>query len=164
MNIKHVAVNTVQNLQLKRSNVLALENQLCFSLYSTNLAMNKLYRRLLKRLNLTYLQYLVMLVLWERDDITVSFIGDRLSLDSATLTPLLKRLESAGLLTRTRAVNDERQVLIALTDAGVVLRKQAIGIPEHVVCATACNVDELTTLKARLEALRAQLEQHASEA
>jgi DNA-binding MarR family transcriptional regulator len=157
MDAKHATADKTPSPETKRMNVLALENQLCFSLYSTNLAMNKLYRGLLKRLNLTYLQYLVMLVLWERDNVTVSFIGDKLSLDSATLTPLLKRLESAGLLTRTRAPNDERQVLIGLTSDGAALRTQAEQVPEHVLCATACSVDELTALKRQLEALRAQL-------
>jgi DNA-binding MarR family transcriptional regulator len=97
---------------------LLLDNQLCFALYSANLALNKLYRQLLAPLNLTYPQYLVMLVLWEQDDITVSDIGERLFLDSATLTPLLKRLESAGLINRHRSRKDERQVAVTLSDAG----------------------------------------------
>ncbi|WP_320533814.1 MarR family winged helix-turn-helix transcriptional regulator [Robbsia andropogonis] len=157
MDAKNTTARAKASTNKKRLNVLALENQLCFSLYSTNLAMNKLYRGLLKRLNLTYLQYLVMLVLWERDDVTVSFIGDRLSLDSATLTPLLKRLENAGLLTRTRALHDERQVLIGLTSEGTALRVQAEQVPEHVLCATACSIDELAGLKQQLEALRSEL-------
>ncbi|RXD96538.1 MarR family winged helix-turn-helix transcriptional regulator, partial [Xanthomonas perforans] len=85
--------------------LLQLDNQLCFALYSANLAMHKLYRGLLKALDLTYPQYLVMLVLWETDERSVSEIGERLYLDSATLTPLLKRLQAAGLVTRTRAAN-----------------------------------------------------------
>lgn len=108
---------------------LLLDNQLCFALYSANLALNKLYRQLLAPLNLTYPQYLVMLVLWEQDDITVSDIGERLFLDSATLTPLLKRLESAGLINRHRSRKDERQVAVTLSDAGRHLQQQASGIP-----------------------------------
>src|ERR1700679_4141788 len=97
---------------------LKLDQQLCLALYSAGLAMNKVYRTLLSRLRLTYPQYLVMLVLWERDDLTVSDIGERLFLDSATLTPLLKRLEAAGLLDRARSAEDERQVIISLTSEG----------------------------------------------
>ena len=88
---------------------LLLDNQFCFALYSANLAMHKLYRQLLTQLDITYPQYLVMLVLWERDDVTVSDIGERLFLDSATLTPLLKRLEAAGLVSRQRSRQDERR-------------------------------------------------------
>ena len=103
-------------------NPLLLDSQLCFALYSTSLAMNKVYRKLLGGLDLTYPQYLVMLVLWEGDGITVTDIGERLFLDSATLTPLLKRLEAAGLVSRTRAQADERQVIVALTRQGRELR------------------------------------------
>ena len=100
------------------TNALLLDNQLCFALYSANLALNKLYRQLLAPLNLTYPQYLVMLVLWEQDDITVSDIGERLFLDSATLTPLLKRLESAGLIRRQRDARDARVWHLYLTPQG----------------------------------------------
>ncbi|APP76153.1 MarR family transcriptional regulator [Xanthomonas vesicatoria ATCC 35937] len=142
----------------ERSNaLLQLDNQLCFALYSANLAMHKLYRGLLKDLDLTYPQYLVMLVLWETDSRSVSEIGERLYLDSATLTPLLKRLQSAGLVTRTRAVSDERQVIIALTDAGRALRSKAGRVPEQVFCASACSLDELRQLKQELEKLRSSL-------
>ncbi|MCS3811309.1 MarR family transcriptional regulator [Xanthomonas sp. 4461] len=137
--------------------LLQLDNQLCFALYSANLAMHKLYRGLLKDLDLTYPQYLVMLVLWETDSRSVSEIGERLYLDSATLTPLLKRLQSAGLVTRTRAVSDERQVIIALTDAGRALRNKAGRVPEQVFCASACSLDELRQLKQELEKLRSSL-------
>lgn len=136
---------------------LHLDNQLCFALYSANLALHKLYRQLLAPLNLTYPQYLVMLVLWERDDLTVSDIGERLFLDSATLTPLLKRLESAGLLARQRSRQDERQVAVTLTDAGRALQQQAVSIPESVICVAACGADSLLTLKQELEHLREQL-------
>ena len=114
---------------------LALESQLCFALYSTQLAMNKLYRGLLRELDLTYPQYLTMLVLWQRDRQTVSEIGEQLYLDSATLTPLLKRLEAAALITRQRSRQDERQVEIALTEKGRSLREQAKAVPHAAGCA-----------------------------
>ncbi|UXI68262.1 MarR family winged helix-turn-helix transcriptional regulator [Tahibacter amnicola] len=136
---------------------LLLDQQLCFALYSTTLAMNKVYRRLLKAMDLTYPQYLVMMVLWERDAVTVSEIGERLFLDSATLTPLLKRLETAGHLSRTRAKDDERNVLIALTPQGRALRKQAQRVPDAVFCAAQCDPEELATVKSHLEKLRANL-------
>ncbi|WP_446029452.1 MarR family winged helix-turn-helix transcriptional regulator [Lelliottia amnigena] len=136
---------------------LLLDNQLCFALYSANLALNKLYRQLLAPLNLTYPQYLVMLILWERDDITVSEIGERLFLDSATLTPLLKRLESAGLIVRQRSRQDERQVAITLSDEGRALQQQAQDIPQAVGCAAQCDTETLLALKQQLEQLRQQL-------
>lgn len=119
--------------------------------------MNKVYRKLLRELELTYPQYLVMLVLWERDELTVSDIGARLFLDSATLTPLLKRLEVAGLLRRRRATNDERQVIVSLTAAGRALQAKAESVPESVMCAVQCSTDELATTKQALETLREHL-------
>jgi DNA-binding transcriptional ArsR family regulator len=136
---------------------LLLDNQLCFALYSANLALNKLYRQLLAPLNLTYPQYLVMLVLWEQDDITVSDIGERLFLDSATLTPLLKRLESAGLINRHRSRKDERQVAVTLSEAGRTSAAGA-GIPHAVGCAAQCDTDTMLALKQQLELLRQQLQ------
>lgn len=141
---------------LNASNLL-LDQQLCFALYSANLALHKVYRKLLSQLGLTYPQYLVMLVLWERDEITVSDIGARLFLDSATLTPLLKRLEAAGLLVRYRAEADERHVIIALTEAGCVLREKAQSVPKAALCATDCRFDEVIELKLQLERLRGKL-------
>ncbi|CAI1739439.1 Organic hydroperoxide resistance transcriptional regulator [Serratia quinivorans] len=138
-------------------NLLLLDQQLCFALYSANLALNKVYRKLLSQLELTYPQYLVMLVLWERDEIRVTDIGERLFLDSATLTPLLKRLETAGLLARYRATTDERQVIIALTDAGRALSEKAQSVPEAVMCATDCSLDEIVNIKQQLEKLRGKL-------
>jgi DNA-binding MarR family transcriptional regulator len=133
---------------------LLLDEQLCFALYSTSLAMNKVYRKLLRTLGITYPQYLVMLVLWESDELTVSEIGQRLFLDSATLTPLLKRLEFAGLITRERAHNDERQVIISLTTAGRALHAKARGVPVAMTCATQCSAGELAATKQALETLR----------
>lgn len=142
---------------IETSALLKLDNQLCFSLYSTQLAMNKVYRKLLKPLQLTYPQYLVMLVLWEQDRQTVSDIGGRLSLDSATLTPLLKRLEGAGLVSRRRDPADERQVVIGLTDAGHALRDRAADIPTQVGCAVACSLEEVRALRQQLDQLRSHL-------
>jgi DNA-binding MarR family transcriptional regulator len=134
-----------------------LDHQLCFALYSTGLAMNKVYRKLLRKLDLTYPQYLVMLVLWEQDGVTVSDIGARLFLDSATLTPLLKRLEAAGLVTRARSNADERQVVVGLTDAGRALSTEAAAVQEGLMCAADCPPQDLLALKRQLEALRGKL-------
>ena len=137
--------------------LLQLDLQVCFALYSTQLAMTKVYRKLLRELELTYPQYLVMMVLWEHDGQSVSAIGERLFLDSATLTPLLKRLESAGLIARRRAADDERRVEVRLTDQGRALRERAEAIPEAVACASQCEPEELAALKAQLDDLRQKL-------
>ena len=142
---------------------LLLDQQLCFALYSTTLAMNKVYRKLLGALGLTYPQYLVMLVLWEQDRLTVSDIGQRLFLDSATLTPMLKRLEAAGLLNRTRSDADERQVVVSLTREGKALKTKARSVPETVLCTANCTPGQISALKTALEALRANLAEHALE-
>lgn len=140
--------------------LLNLDQQLCFAIYSTGLAMDKVYRKLLRPLQLTYPQYLVMLVLWENDGITVSSLGERLFLDSATLTPLLKRLESMGLVARRRAAQDERQVLISLTAEGRALKEKAEDIPHSIFRASQCKGDELLAMKQQLEFLRARLRSH----
>ncbi|GAB3331589.1 MarR family winged helix-turn-helix transcriptional regulator [Marilutibacter aestuarii] len=137
---------------------LALDRQLCFALHSTSLAMTKVYRKLLAPLGLTYPQYLAMLVLWERDGLTVSQLGERLFLDSATLTPLLKRMEAAGLLSRTRSADDERQVVITLSPAGHALRVPASEVPRRLMCATPMAPGELASLKTHLERLRGDLQ------
>ncbi|WP_341248103.1 MarR family transcriptional regulator [Cupriavidus pauculus] len=142
---------------------LQLDRQLCFAMYSTSLAMTKIYKPLLGKLGLTYPQYLVMLVLWEQSGITISDLGTRLKLDSGTLTPLLKRLEAAGFVNRQRDVEDERRVLVHLTVAGRKLREQASDIPEKLLCATQCSIDEIQQLTSRLHALRAALEDARSE-
>lgn len=139
-----------------------LQEQLCFSVYSLSLAINKVYRPLLKKLDLTYSQYLVMLVLWEGDQRTVSDIGEQLFLDSATLTPLLKRLEVAELVQRVRSSQDERQVIICLTESGRQLRQQAAGIMDDMLCAMGCSLEELGALRKRLNSLRNHLIQHVA--
>ena len=140
--------------------MLQLDNQLCFALYSASLAMTKVYKPLLETIGLTYPQYLVMLVLWEQDGLMVSEIGVRLSLDSGTLTPLLKRLEVSGLLSRRRAVNDERRVHVSLTPAGRLLKTRAAGIPACILEASQCSLPELSALTRQVQALRDQLAQH----
>lgn len=134
-----------------------LDGQLCFALYSTGLAMNKLCRKLLKPLDLTYPQYLVMLVLWEHQKLSVSEIGTHLYLDSATLTPLLKRLEVSGLVVRERSSEDERQVNIFLTDKGVELQKHAPGIQRAIAEAVQCTSEELDALRKQLASVQARL-------
>jgi DNA-binding MarR family transcriptional regulator len=136
---------------------LLLDNQLCFALYSASLQMTKLYKPLLSEIGLTYPQYLAMLALWEKDGVTVGALGERLFLDSGTLTPLLKRLEAAKLVRRERNEADERQVLIHLTDKGRMLRKAASAIPAKVACAAGMPIEELANLKKKLEKLRGKL-------
>ncbi len=136
---------------------LLLDNQLCFALYSASLAMTKLYKPLLAALGLTYPQYLVMLVLWEQGTVTVSELGARLSLDSGTLTPLLKRMESAELLQRARSSADERRVQVTLSAAGRKLKARAARVPGCVVRAAGCPLPELVSLTRQVRALRDQL-------
>jgi MarR family transcriptional regulator, organic hydroperoxide resistance regulator len=144
--------------------VLRLDNQICFAIYSAAHAFNRVYKPLLDRLGLTYPQYLVMLVLWERDSVPVKEIGERLFLDSGTLTPLLKRLEAAGLLRRTRSTEDERQVMIALTAQGHALRDKARAVPMSILAASACSVAELSAVKNEVVALRDRLNAAVKEA
>jgi len=136
---------------------LLLGNQLCFAVYSTAHAFNRAYKPLLDRLGLTYPQYLVMLVLWERDGVPVKDIGERLLLDSGTLTPLLKRLEAAELVKRSRSTEDERQVLIALTPRGQALKEKARAVPQAILAASACSIAELSAMKNELVTLRDRL-------
>lgn len=141
----------------KSDTMLELDNQLCFALYSTSLAMTRVYKPLLDELGLTYPQYLAMLVLWERDGLMVSELGERLYLDSGTLTPLLKRLEVSGLITRIRAIEDERRVHITLTAAGRRLKTLAAKIPGCILSASQCSLPELVTLTQQIQALRQRL-------
>jgi len=141
---------------------LKLGNQLCFAVYAAAHALNKTYKPLLEPLELTYPQYLVMLVLWEGDGLTVKEIGERLFLDSGTLTPLLKRLEAAGRVRRIRDSADERQVRITLTDAGRALRQLATEVPPALLCATGMDIPGLIELKDDLAKLRQTLETNAS--
>jgi MarR family transcriptional regulator, organic hydroperoxide resistance regulator len=137
--------------------ILALENQFCFALYSASLAMTKTYKPLLEKLGLTYPQYLVMLVLWQQDDLLVKAIGENLFLDSGTLTPLLKRLEASNLIVRTRDQSDERQVRITLTREGRALKKKAQDIPKQVLCASGQPATALGDLRRSLAGIRDDL-------
>ncbi|HMF69213.1 MAG TPA: MarR family transcriptional regulator, partial [Phyllobacterium sp.] len=137
--------------------LLNLENFLCFAIYSTANAVTRAYQPRLAALGLTYPQYLVMVVLWERENQTVKAIGDKLSLDSGTLTPLLKRLETAGLITRRRDTVDERQVLIGLTDEGRTMRERAEAIPIAMGQAFGCTMEEARGLRAELITMRDNL-------
>ena len=137
--------------------LLKLDSQLCFAVYGAAQAFTATYKPLLEPLGLTYPQYLTMLVLWAEDGLTVSAIGDRLGLDSGTLTPLLKRLEAAGLIDRTRDADDERQVLIDLTPAGRSLKQKAKAIPARLLCASGMSLAEIKGLHAALGKLTANL-------
>lgn len=139
---------------------LLLDHQLCFALYSASLAMTKLYKPLLAPLGLTYPQYLALLCLWESDGVTVSLLGERLQLDSGTLTPLLKRMEAAGWLRRERSTEDERRVLVWLTPAGRALQQQAQHIPGCVLQASGCSLDQVQSLNHRVRALRDHVMAH----
>ena len=139
------------------TDALQLDNQLCFALHSASLAMTKVYKPHLDALGVTYPQYLVLLVLWERDGLSVSEIGERLFLDSGTLTPLLKRLEAQGLVDRKRDPADDRRVLVRLTDAGRGLRQQAAAIPACILSATGCTVDDIGQLVDSIKTLRRRL-------
>jgi DNA-binding MarR family transcriptional regulator len=133
---------------------LALDKQLCFALYSASLAMTKVYKPLLAPLGLTYPQYLVMLALWEDDAQSVSALGDRLALDSGTLTPLLKRLEAQGRLSRERDLEDERRVIVRLTAGGRQLKQQARRIPQEIGRASGCELSGIVDLTRQLTSVR----------
>ncbi|SDU98998.1 MarR family winged helix-turn-helix transcriptional regulator [Pseudomonas mucidolens] len=137
---------------------LLLGNQLCFALHSTSLLMTKVYKPLLQALGLTYPQYLAMMVLWEEDGLTVGEISNRLLTDPGSLTPLLKRLEAEGLLSRTRSREDERVVVVQLTETGRSLRDKAMDIPQCILGASGLNMEQLRKLQTDLLALRGNLQ------
>jgi len=137
--------------------LLKIDHFVCFALYSAGHAFTRLYKSLLDPLGLTYPQFLVMVTLWERDDRTVSDIGGTLLLESSTLTPLLKRLETAGMVRRTRDKDDERAVRIKLTPEGAALKQKAAGIPQAIGCATNLSIPDVMKLTADIKALREKL-------
>ncbi|MBE6061080.1 transcriptional regulator, SarA/Rot family [Clostridium sp. UBA5988] len=143
---------------MKNCECIKLENQICFSLYAASREVIKLYKSILDKHNLTYTQYLAMLVLWEKEKMTVKDIGKRLHLDSGTLTPLLKKLESMGLITRHRDVNDDRVVIIELTEAGLKLKSEILDVPGEVFCKLNISNDEAKELKRNLDNLLQSLE------
>lgn len=132
---------------------LRLENQLCFALYAASGLVTRAYRPLLEPLGLTYPQYLAMLVLWERGAATVGDLGEALELDSGTLTPLLKRLEAAGYVTRRRDPADERRVIVELTPAGKALKEKAAEVPAALACKLGLPLDEIVELRTMLRDL-----------
>lgn len=143
--------------------LLRLDQQICFSLNAASRAFGGVYRVLLRDLGLTYPQYLVMLVLWEDGDLPVKRIGERLRLDSGTLSPLLKRLESAGLVRRERSPEDERSVTVSLTSEGSALRERAGRVPRRLLAATGLPVEDLAALRELLERVTGALDSAAVE-
>ncbi|MFF9088116.1 MarR family winged helix-turn-helix transcriptional regulator [Streptomyces sp. NPDC014991] len=137
---------------------LRLDRQICFSLHAASRAFNGVYRVILKDLGLTYPQYLVLLVLWERGDLPVKALGEQLRLDSGTLSPLVKRLEGAGLVRRERSTEDERSVRVRLTDEGAALRERALEVPRRIMTATGFDLAEIAGLRARLDELTTALD------
>ncbi|KWS22546.1 MarR family transcriptional regulator [Pseudomonas syringae] len=138
---------------------LLLDNQLCFALYSTSLMMTKVYKPLLQALGLTYPQYLAMMVLWERDGLTVGDVSTRLLTDPGSLTPLLKRLEGEGFISRTRSKEDERVVLLHLTVQGRELQQKALTVPGCILSSSGLTMEKLRDLQAQLLELREHLHQ-----
>ncbi|NOK38807.1 MarR family transcriptional regulator [Corallococcus exercitus] len=138
---------------MSTEDLLRLDLQLCFPLYAASRAMVQAYTPLLAKLGLTYPQYLVMLVLWETDGVTVKELGERLYLDSGTLTPLLKRLETLGMLRRERSREDARSVTASLTPQGKALRRKAAAIPEAIACRTGLTLEELSRMRRDVQRL-----------
>ncbi len=136
---------------------LKLENQLCFPLYAAARGVVKLYTPLLDKIGLTYTQYVTMMLLWEHRQLSVKQLGERLYLDSGTLTPLLKKLEAQGLVTRRRASEDERSLIVTLTDAGGALRERALGIPQALGQCIQLSNGEAGTLYTLLYKLLGQM-------
>lgn len=139
--------------KLDKYEEIKLDNQVCFSLYAASREIIKLYKPLLDRYNLTYTQYIAMLVLWEDEKSTVKEIGKRLHLDSGTLTPLLKKIESMGLITRYRDVNDDRVVIVELTEKGKSLRDHVTEVPREITCKVNMPIENLIELKKHLDEL-----------
>lgn len=150
-NVINDTKNTMENT--KKSSNLILDKQVCFSLYSASNAMSRAYQPLLKKLGLTYLQYIVMMVLWQESTLNVKALGNQVHLDSGTLTPLLKRLESKGLIKRSRSKEDERMRIISLSTQGVNLRAAAEEVPSSMLCKSKMNIDELHQLKRACDTL-----------
>ena len=157
MHTKTPKANALKKASAASASALLLENQLCFALYSASLTMTKVYKPWLTKHGLTYPQYVTLLALWQRDGLTVSELGEQLFLDSGTLTPLLKRMQSAGLLRRERSTDDERVVRIMLTDKGRALYGAAADIHSAVACSTGCKPGERRSLTQHLQQLRTAL-------
>lgn len=152
-----IKANTMNRTKTGSQAVLKLDSFLCFAVYSVNHAFNRVYKPLLDRLKLTYPQYLAMAILWEQDDQTVGSLGEKLFLESSTLTPMLKRLEALKYISRIRDQNDERQVRVQLTKAGRALREKAQEIPACIIEATGLSPEGVAKLKEEITKLRASL-------
>lgn len=131
--------------------MLKLDNQLCFALYACSKEITRLYKPLLDDLGITYTQYITLLALWEQDNITVTALGEKLYLDSGTLTPLLKKVEGMGLITRNRHTEDERNVYIELTENGKNLKQKAFELPHKILCSTKLSTEEAIVLREDLK-------------
>ncbi|WP_139991190.1 MarR family winged helix-turn-helix transcriptional regulator [Paenibacillus paridis] len=142
--------------------ILKLDNQICFAFYACSREITKLYRPMLEKIDLTYTQYVTMLALWEQDHVTVTALGHKLFLDSGTLTPLLKKLEAAGHITRTRDRNDERSVLVELTEQGKALKEQALGFPEQLACMLDAKPEEGAELLGQMHQFLQRIQQNAA--
>ncbi|MBO9629425.1 MarR family transcriptional regulator [Shinella sp. WSJ-2] len=138
--------------------VLALDQQLCFAVYSAAHALNRTYKPLLDPYGLTYPQYIALMTLWQQDGRTVKALGATLGLDSGTLSPLLKRLEASGYITRARDKADERQVLVTLTEKGRAMQRDAVAIRMEIGKATGCTLEALQALTRDLQAMTERLE------
>jgi len=145
--------NSFRGYDMKKEEMLKLDNQICFLLYAGSRKMTALYAPLLEALGLTYPQYLVMLVLWEKDGVEVGYIADKLLLDTGTLSPLLKKMEGSGFIERTRSPDDERKVILSLTKKGDTLRQKALDIPRSVFSKSGLSPDEYALLKKQLSTL-----------
>lgn len=156
--MQHIAPTEAGEVQSTMHEALKLENQLCFALYAASRAVIRTYRDKLSAAGLTYPQFLVLLVLWERDDATVSEIGRRLMLDSGTLTPLLKRLETLGIVERRRGDRDEREVHVRLTEKGVALQDAALEARLTAACRLNMSEAEIRALRAELMAMMANID------
>lgn len=140
---------------------LKLDNQLCFALYACAKEVTRIYKPILDKFGITYTQYITLLVLWEQDNITVKELGEKLHLDSGTLTPLLKKLESAGIVQRIRDTHDERNVYVKLTDRGASMKDEALEIPSKVFCHTGIPMEEAIELREKLKILLNNLNERA---
>lgn len=137
--------------------LLKLNNQLCFALYACSKEVTRVYKPFLDKLGLTYTQYISLLVLWEKDNITVKELGERLLLDSGTLTPLLKKLENMEILKRIRDTHDERNVYVKLTEKGIALKDKALELPSKVLCGTGLSIEEAVSLREELKVLLSKM-------
>ena len=134
----------------QENSTLKLENQICFPLYAASRDVIKRYKPYLDDMGLTYTQYITMIVMWEEKSITVKELGKRLYLDSGTLTPLLKKMEAKGLITRKRSFEDERNLIVTVTEEGERLKEMADGIPEKILACSEISLEEAVTLRALL--------------